>query len=199
VDALRGTVLLDDLWVIDRNELRLRFEVLRIPAFPHELCHQVVGLDNRYLGSIDERTLDLAPLGDVALSRIVRQRPNVEPVPLLGSLRQLPFGFPPTPCRFDAAVVLGPESLTQGAPLPPSLGKPEPDCRNDRDRGDDDENPDSRVHGEAPYSTAHTHPFAESQETTERARDVQQRVRFDRKSLSTGAERLDPDDQGRSE
>src|SRR6266498_1968889 len=114
-------VVLDDLWMVDRDVGRTGLEVVhRIPALGHHRLDQLVRRRDGGGRAVHELRLNRLPLVRVALPRRARQRPDLELLaPLLargelGLRGSLVVGRSDRPFVFRAEVT--PELL---APTPP--------------------------------------------------------------------------------
>src|SRR5438093_7663694 len=100
--------------MLDRDVGRPLLEVIhRIAARSHDALHQAVRFGDSTLRVVDEQTLRLLPLRDIAVARVGRQRPQIQRVMAPFAVTQLLFAFTTAPGPLHGAVVFGTEALPQ--------------------------------------------------------------------------------------
>jgi hypothetical protein len=145
-DVVALAVLLQRVRVIDGQQPRLLLEPFGwVPALPHHIGDERVGVPHRRLRVVDEAALHVAPGLRVPLARRRLEGADLKLVTLLRPLLQLLLGSPAVARLLDGPVVFRPVHFLQLAPAFRSL--PGEHCSaGDQQNDDDDDDGDGYTH-----------------------------------------------------
>ena len=124
-ERARGSVILNNHWMIDRQIGRAEVKILqRVATRGHHLGNQLVGLADGSTGIVDEPRLDATPFAGKCAGLFVRERVQFETADARCALSQNRVR---TFCAdsLDRSFVLGSELFAQADSLPPTGERPD--------------------------------------------------------------------------